>query len=319
MILTITPNPAVDVTCRIPALQGGGAYTVDPLALQAAGKGVNVSLVLSRLGVASTAAALVGTADLALYEAALAGTSVKGLFTPAGPATRRNLTLLADAQAGDLHLRERGSPVTPAQVEAFEAGVLEAARSADVVAMAGSLPPGFSPERAASLLARCRAGGALTVLDAEGPVLAAGANAADLIKCNLAELAGLCRRGEGWADSILAADEATLRRELSVLTAEAPCPNVCVTCGRRGAMLRTGASAWHGRLEAPGKVLNTTGAGDAFLAGYLWGAHSGDEPPARLAKALACGTASCLAEGTADVDPALVARLLPTVEVSVVR
>ena len=319
MILTITPNPAVDVTYRVPALQGGQAYTVDPLVRQAAGKGVNVSLVLSRLGVASAAAAMVGSSDLAMYEAALAGTRVKGIFTPAGVSTRRNLTLLADAQAGDLHLRERGSPVTPEQVEAFEAAVIEAARSADVVAMAGSMPPGFSPERAAGLLTRCRAGGALTVLDAEGPVLARGAHAADLIKCNLAELAGLCGRPDGWAGPVLDADQATLVREVSALTAGAGGANVCVTCGPRGAVLRIGASAWYGRLPVPGAVVNTTGAGDAFLAGYLWGLGAGDEPPTRLAKALACGAASCLAAGTADVDPALVARLLPAAEVVSVR
>lgn len=318
MILTITPNPAVDVTYSVPAL-GAGAYTVEPLVCQAAGKGVNVSLVLSRLGVASTAAAMVGQNDLALYEATLAGTKAHGLFTTAGAATRRNLTLLAEAQPGDLHLRERGTPVTLDQVEAFEAAVLQAARSADVAALAGSLPPGFSPDRAGAMLARCRAGGAMTVLDAEGPVLAAGARAAGLVKCNLSELAGLCGPGDEWARALLAADQATLVRELAALTAAAPCPNVCVTCGPRGALLRLGASAWYGHVEAPGSVVNTTGAGDAFLAGYLWGAADDDTPPTRLAKALACGAASCQAVGTADVDPSVVARLLPTVEVHAVK
>ncbi|MEI7837541.1 MAG: PfkB family carbohydrate kinase [Planctomycetota bacterium] len=314
MILTITPNPAVDVTYRVPTL-GPGAQPVDPLICQAAGKGVNVSLVLSRLGVASMAAAMVGSNDLALYERALAGTMAKGVFTLAGLATRRNQTLLADAQGGDLHLRARGSPVAPEQVAAFEAAVLQAARSADVVALAGSLPPGYSPDQAAALIRRCRAGGAFTVLDAEGLVLARGDEAADLIKCNLAELAGLAARPDAWAEAILAADQATLVRELAALTAQTRCPNVCVTCGPRGAMLRLGASAWYGQLTAPAPIVNTTGAGDAFLAGYLWGDAHGDEPPSRLAKALACGTASCLAVGTADVEPALVARLLPTVQV----
>ncbi|MCY2927254.1 MAG: PfkB family carbohydrate kinase [Planctomycetota bacterium] len=318
MILTITPNPAIDVTYRVPALRAG-AYTVEPLVCQAAGKGVNVSLVLSRLGVASTAAAMVGQNDLAMYEAALAGTKARGLFTTASTATRRNLTLLADAQAGDLHLRERGSPVTLEQVEAFEAAVLQAARSAGVAALAGSLPPGFSPDRAGAMLARCRAAGARTVLDAEGAVLAAGARAADLVKCNLSELAGLCGSGDPWARDLLAADQAALVRELAALTARAPCPNVCVTCGPRGAMLRLGESAWYGHVEASGSVVNTTGAGDAFLAGYLWGAADGDTPPACLAKALACGAASCQAVGTADVDPALAATLLPTVEVGEVK
>lgn len=314
MILTITPNPAVDITYRVPAL-AAGAYTVDPPVCQPAGKGVNVSLVLSRLGVASTVAAMVGHDDLALYNEALSGTRARGVFTPAGTATRRNLTLLAEAGGGDLHLRQRGTPVTPEQVEAFEASVLDACRGAGLAVLAGSLPPGFTPERAGELLARCRAGGALTVLDAEGALLAHGAGVADLVKCNVEELAGLAGRPREWGESLLAGDEATLVRELAALTAGGTCANVCVTCGPRGAMLRLGASAWFGRALGPAAVVNTTGAGDAFLAGYLWGAAAGEAPPSRLAKALACGTASCHAIATADVDPDLVARLLPTVEI----
>jgi len=125
----------------------------------------------------------------------------------------------------------------------------------------------------------------------------------------------LCGRGAAWADGLMAADEDALVKEVSAATAEAPCRGVCVTCGRRGAMLRLGAEAWYGRGDPPGRIVNTCGAGDAFLAGYLWGLAAGDEPPERLRKALACGTVSCMAEGTAEVDARLVERLLPDVTI----
>jgi fructokinase len=63
------------------------------------------------------------------------------------------------------------------------------------------------------------------------------------------------------------------------------CTRVCITCGARGAgLLADGTWHWeHGRTVA---VIDTVGAGDAFLASLLSGLLAGGRPPAEcLARA----------------------------------
>ena len=73
---------------------------------------------------------------------------------------------------------------------------------------------------------------------------------------------------------------------------------VLVSLGRDGAVLVDSNGALHGRTTAAVDVINTVGAGDAFLAGYL-AADANALPPAdRLTWALRWGTTSVQHEGT---------------------
>jgi 1-phosphofructokinase len=137
-------------------------------------------------------------------------------------------------------------------------------------------------------------------VDASGAALAAAVEArADLIKPNRDELAELTGRPvESIADALAAGRETRARTGGTVL----------VSLGADGAMLLTPAGDWYaiGPRITP---VNTTGAGDALLAGYL--ADDTADPAARLASAVATGVSACLAEATAElpdelVDPARV-------------
>src|SRR5699024_8531366 len=50
MIITLTPNPAVDVTYAVPELRHGAVHRVEQVTEAAGGKGVNVARVLAQLG-----------------------------------------------------------------------------------------------------------------------------------------------------------------------------------------------------------------------------------------------------------------------------
>ncbi len=58
VILTVTPNPAVDVTYHLDELRPGTVHRVDDVVSRAGGKGINVARVLQQLGVASEAVLL---------------------------------------------------------------------------------------------------------------------------------------------------------------------------------------------------------------------------------------------------------------------
>ena len=74
MIYTLTLNPALDYVLRIPAVKEGETNRAATADLHFGGKGINVSLVLSELGVESTALGRTGTPeDIAPLAVFLAG------------------------------------------------------------------------------------------------------------------------------------------------------------------------------------------------------------------------------------------------------
>jgi 1-phosphofructokinase len=86
---------------------------------------------------------------------------------------------------------------------------------------------------------------------------------------------------------------------------------VLVSLGGDGALLleRDGPALW-GRVGVP-RVVNTAGAGDAFLAGYLLAADLQAPAADRLACALRFGGSAVQAEGTLfdEVDVGLVVTI----------
>jgi len=67
--------------------------------------------------------------------------------------------------------------------------------------------------------------------------------------------------------------------------------DVVLKCGSRGSVLATAAGRWHSPAE-PAEVLDTTGAGDAFAAGFLAALHHGATPVNALAEGNRLGAAA---------------------------
>ena len=55
MIVTVTMNPAIDKTVEIGEFQYGGLNRIQKVEYDAGGKGINVSTVLTNLGIENTA------------------------------------------------------------------------------------------------------------------------------------------------------------------------------------------------------------------------------------------------------------------------
>jgi fructokinase len=70
--------------------------------------------------------------------------------------------------------------------------------------------------------------------------------------------------------------EANLDTALAVLARR--CPTVAVTCGARGSMVATGRDVVAVPAAPVGRVVDTTGAGDSYAAGYLYGFIRGWSP-----------------------------------------
>jgi 1-phosphofructokinase len=181
--------------------------------------------------------------------------------------------------------------MSAAEVDALCAAAL-ASRASDRVLWAGSLPTGFTSARLAAAVADAKAAGQWVAVDASGPPLAAvldndrGA-LPHLVKPNADELAEVLGVTLHTIGDVTAAARTLLARGVRT---------VLVSLGGAGALLVDAdlAEPLHGTAPAR-RVVNTVGAGDAFLAGYLAEPAGGADA---LANALRFGAAAVEHDGT---------------------
>ena len=284
MIVTVTPNPSVDRTYRLAALVTGQLNRAQTVTAEASGKGVNVSRVLALLGYPTRMVLTAGGPEGRLLASLLAAVPPVDLVEVTGH-TRVNITIVAGGEPTKVN--EPGTALCPAEADELVDATEKAIAGAAWLAVCGSLPVGTEPGLVARLVAVGHAAGVPVAVDSSGPALAAAVAArADLVKPNADELAELVDLVE---KPLEAAAEVQRRSGGTVLA----------SLGAGGALLVTPDAAWHA-TPPPITPVNTTGAGDALLAGYLAAWEVG--PVARLAYAVAVGTAACLVEATAGVD-----------------
>lgn len=172
MILTVTPNAALDVTYEVEALERGGSHRVRAVRERAGGKGINVARVADALGCDVLATGLLGGVVGDLIRDDLDRSGLAHDFATISGTSRRTLTIVETESGEATVLNEAGPQITAEEWQAFldHFGALVA--SASVVVLSGSLPPGV-PADAYAQLAR-RAAGRPVILDADGVALMKG-------------------------------------------------------------------------------------------------------------------------------------------------
>jgi 1-phosphofructokinase family hexose kinase len=293
-IVTVTLNTSLDRTVEVPRFTVGGHVKGTLLGIQAAGKGVNVSRCLGRLGVPSVVSGLVGARDADRFAESFAGGPATVALVPVDAPTRVNTTILDPAQGTETHVREAGFPVRAEAIEALRERLRRLASPDAVAVFCGSLPPGLTDEHLAGFIAACQESGARIAADLNGPQLAAAIDAEPvLIKPNVAELGELLGRDLSAApeDSLVAAARTVCDRVETVL----------LTRGRDGALAVTADRALAAAVDVP-EVRSTVGCGDAALAGFLAGLWHQRPLEDCLASAVACGAASAMAPAAGQID-----------------
>lgn len=292
MILTVTPNPALDVTYHLDEVVWNGGNRVRRVAARAGGKGVNVARVLAALGISATVVGPLGghTGDAVREDLAAAG--LRDATVRVAGETRRTTTVV-DAAAGEATVfSEAGPPITGdewSQVVRTYAELLPGARA---VALCGSLPPGLRDDAYTGLIALARDAGVPVLLDTSGPALRAGLDAGpDIVKPNADEL--LEATGESDPPHAVASIAARLRA--------AGGDAVVASLGPQGLLAATGSGWWRARL--PYAISgNPTGAGDAGVAALIAGLLSGRPWPDRLAEAVAWSASAVASPEAGSID-----------------
>lgn len=291
MIVTVTPNPALDVTYTLDRLDVGGVHHVDEPAVRAGGKGLNVARVIHQVDVAVTAIATVGGPAGDEFRRELESSGVPHHLVPSTAATRRSTTIVDRATGSATVLNEHGEQRAATEWNALEESVRASLGQSDCVTASGSLPPGTPAGFYARIVTIAHEAGLPAVIDTRGPELIAAAHAgADIVKPNRAEL----EQSTGLRDPLAGAR----------MLIDAGARLVLVSLGEDG-MLAVPAEgpALRARLPKP-LTGNPTGAGDAAVAAAAMCLAEGiidAETVLRRATALSAAAVLCPVAG--EVDP----------------
>ncbi|HLI00941.1 MAG TPA: hexose kinase [Acidimicrobiales bacterium] len=294
MILTVTPNPAWDVTYRADRLVAGQSHRVRVEGQRAGGKGINVARILAGRGVPAVALAPAGGRTGEQLAADLdAGRVPQALVRIAGT-TRTTVAVVAPDGNGRLDatlFNEEGPTLTDAEWHALLDEVDRLLPSASVLVCAGSLPPGLPPSAPAELVSLAAAAGRPAVVDVGGePLLLAAAAGAAVVKPNAAELAA-------------ALGSPSPPREGAEALRRVGADAAVVSAGEAGLVAATPDGVWAARPVAP-IAGNPTGAGDAVVAALAHGLEAGLSWPARLELAGAWAAAAVASNVAGDLDEA---------------
>ena len=290
MIYTVTFNPAIDYVVHLSApLQPGKINCTVAEDYQFGGKGINVSGVLKTLGVESVALGFVaGFTGKALNE----GLQKQGLRTDL-IAVEEGMTRINVKVKGaeETEINGMGPQITQKHMQRL-CDQLDALQEGDTLVLSGSIPGCLPQDTYEKILARLEGKNLRTVVDATGQLLCNVLKYRPfLIKPNNHELGEIFGTTPVTAEEIL-----SCARKLQAMGAR----NVLVSLAGDGALLLDEQGQSH-RIGCPrGEVVNSVGAGDSMVAGFLAGyLRSGDYSYA-LKLGTACGSATAFSLGLAE-------------------
>ncbi|MBP2188698.1 hexose kinase [Nocardia goodfellowii] len=305
MILTVTMNPAYDMTYRVERFERGQAHRVRSVEQRIGGKGINVTRVLNQLGKYARAT---GFADHAFAAAAELEMPVD--FVHALPWVRRTVVISESDDGTATALWEPGARVSnPHAAEQLTIRVAGLLPDINGLVISGSLPGGIDPGLPAEIARIAVDAGVPTICDVDGEALRLAAEVPGVILMpNTEELERLTGRVPVTPDEVVHA--------VRPLLLDRGTRAVIATRGADGMIAITPEGAWFAELP---EVLagNPTGAGDSAAAAVIAALSERGEPdwPAILVNAVATSAAAVVIPVAGEIDRCLRTRIAPTVVV----
>jgi 1-phosphofructokinase len=284
MIYTITLNPALDRILTVESIEYHNPNRVDGDERYAGGKGIDVSKALTRLGVDNKAIGFAGGFTGLELEGCLFNLGVNCEFVRISAETRTNVYIHERARNRQISFNLRG-PL----IQSFELmemiDVIKGLKDANYIILSGSIPAGVNPIIYEKIVEIAKAKGAKVVLDSDDEPFKAGLRAKPhIIKPNVHELERLMARQLKDIGAIVDAAVEVHERGIDV---------VLVSMGAKGMLVVTEDERW---MAHPPRVtvVNTIGAGDSAVAGFVHGLVLGESCKDAVKRAAATGTAATL-------------------------
>jgi 6-phosphofructokinase 2 len=303
MIYTITANPALDRTLWVEKIQPDDSNRIEKEERYAGGKGIDVSKVLTTLGVSNKALGFIGGFAGEELEGRLLNEGITSDFIGISGETRTNIIVNDMSTGTQTVFSARGPEINSHALMQLIHKVEDLNRPEGVV-ISGSLPPGVHPEIYRKIIEMAKSRGAKVILDTDGDALRVGIQGCpDAIKPNVHELSRLVGKELKGIDEIISAAKRVREQGTEI---------VLVSMGAKGILLVAEKEQY---LASPPEVevKNTIGAGDSAVAGFVYGLVEGKSLKEALTYAVAAGTSTTLRPGTALCQRDDFLKLVPRV------
>lgn len=288
MIYTVTLNPSLDYIVSVKNFTEGAVNRTDKEVTFPGGKGINVSIVLSNLGMRSTALG---------FTAGFTGLEIKRLLEDydidrqfidvEGGMSRINVKLRAKLES---EINGRGPEIDNESIDKFFAQ-LDKLKEGDVLVLAGSIPDILPDTMYRDIMERLQNRGVLIAVDATRDLLC---NVLELhpflIKPNNIELGDIF--GVKLHDKKMVMEYAKKMQERGAR-------NVLVSMAGEGAVLVTESGEVYESPAPKGKVVNSVGAGDSMVAGFMYGYLTKKDYRHAFFTGISAGSASAFSENLA--------------------
>ncbi|MFA4965735.1 MAG: 1-phosphofructokinase family hexose kinase [Thermoleophilia bacterium] len=310
MIITVTPNAAVDKTLTVPHFRTGFRHRASESLTLPGGKGVNIARALRTLGQPVVVTGLVGGRAGQQIVEGLQRENILNDFVHIAGESRTSTAVVDPTTMTQTEIIEYGPVVTAAELDAFLDKIEYLSRGARFLVLAGSLPRKVAEEFYSSVMQRIRRHRCFVVLDSAGEPLRLGLRGRPhLVSPNVREAEDLV--GHEFHDDQDIVDATAMVCEMGARNVIIKQPHGCVArfqIGRRQRVFKAGIAP----LDT---LLSTVGSGDAFLAGFVSARFQKLDLPECLCHALAAGAANTQQYGAGILDPAEALRQLDSTEV----
>ena len=285
MICTVTFNPSLDYIVRVDDMRLGVINRTSYEKILPGGKGVNVSIVLGNLGHESRALGFVAdfTGDELCRLCTEAGVTADFIHVAEGMA-RINAKVKSNEET---ELNGQGPKITEEDVEELF-GRLDRLGDGDALVISGSVPATLPHDMYERIMSHLDGRGIRIVVDAERDLLTRVLPYHPfLVKPNNHEL------GDIFGVTLRTRDEVVpYARKLQEMGAV----NVLVSMAGEGGVLVSETGEIFQSPAAKGTVVNSVGAGDSSVAGFLAGLMETGSYEAAFGMALATGSASAFSD-----------------------
>lgn len=309
-IVTITLNPAVDQTLYFSQFLVGQVNRVGKVRLDPAGKGINVAKVIKSLGKDVAVSGFLGQDNANIFEQYFSAEEISDYFIKVHGATRVN-TKIVDETSGEVsEINFQGIHYSDSDLQELKNVIKQLAKASKLFVLSGSLPGKAPLDIYQEFTEILQSYDCKVFLDTSGGALAEGIKAKPYaIKPNLEELKQLLGHPLEQERDVLKAAEQLISEGIG---------KVVVSLGEKGALV---ADKTQRLIVRPPevKVSSTVGAGDAFVAGLVYGEAQGMTLVEQARWATAVAAASVAQPGTQACQLKDVVELLPNVMIKEMR
>ena len=289
MIYTVTLNPSIDYIVEVDDFQIDHLNRIDRESKFPGGKGINVSRVLNTIDIPSKALGFLGGFTGQFIQNSIESEGIETDFVQVDEDSRINIKLKTGKET---EINGQGPAITEKNIQDL-IKKLEALQEGDMLVLAGSIPPSLPKTFYSDLTREYSKRGVKVVVDAGGKVLAEVLQDKPfLVKPNHHELSELFGIAINSIEEVI-----PYGKKVVEMGAE----NVIVSMAGDGAILFTNGKVFSATIPK-GKVLNSVGAGDSLVAGFI-GTYSKQQDFIKAFQvAVATGSATAFSEDLATKE-----------------